>query len=87
VRTETSVEHVSRQGEDGPVTVRLDDGSELVGDELLVAAGRVFSTDDIGLETVGLESGRPLEVDDQLRVTAVDGNWLYAAGDVTGVRC
>jgi pyruvate/2-oxoglutarate dehydrogenase complex dihydrolipoamide dehydrogenase (E3) component len=83
VRTNTSVEHVSRQGEDGPVTVRLDDGSELVGDELLVAAGRTFNTDDIGLETLGLEPGGPLEVDDRLRVTAV-GDWLYAAGDVNG---
>ena len=61
-----------------------DDGSELVGDELLVAAGRSFNTDDIGLDTVGLEPGGPVEVDDQLRATGVDGRWLYAAGDVNG---
>ena len=36
------------------------------------------------LETVGLEPGRPLEVDDSGLVTGVDGQWLYAAGDVTG---
>ncbi len=33
---------------------------------------------------VGLEPGGPVEVDDQLRVTGVDGGWLYAAGDVNG---
>jgi dihydrolipoamide dehydrogenase len=41
-------------------------------------------TDDLGLETVGLEAGAPLDVDDQLRVNGVDGGWLYAVGDVNG---
>jgi pyruvate/2-oxoglutarate dehydrogenase complex dihydrolipoamide dehydrogenase (E3) component len=84
VLTGRSVQDASRDGEDGPVTARLDDGSSLVGDELLVAAGRAFNTDDIGLETVGLAPGGMLEVDDQLRVTSVGGDWLYAAGDVNG---
>jgi pyruvate/2-oxoglutarate dehydrogenase complex dihydrolipoamide dehydrogenase (E3) component len=84
VRTGRSVERVSRDGEDGPVTAELDDGSRLVADELLVAAGRSFNTEDIGLEAMGLEAGGPLEVDDRLRVTGVDGDWLYAAGDVNG---
>jgi pyruvate/2-oxoglutarate dehydrogenase complex dihydrolipoamide dehydrogenase (E3) component len=84
VRLNTSVVHASRAGVDGPVTVRLDDGSEIVGDELLVAAGRTANTDDIGLDTVGIDAVGPLEVDDQLRVTAVTGDWLYAAGDVNG---
>jgi len=84
VRTGRSGEHASRDGQDGPVTLRLDDGTELVGDELLVAAGRSFNTDDIGLDTVGLEPGGPVEVDDQLRATGVAGGWLYAAGDVNG---
>ena len=84
VLTGRSGEHASRDGEDGTVTLRLDDGTELAGDELLVAAGRSFNTDDIGLDTVGLEPGGPVEVDDQLRATGVDGGWLYAAGDVNG---
>jgi pyruvate/2-oxoglutarate dehydrogenase complex dihydrolipoamide dehydrogenase (E3) component len=84
VLTGRSAEAASRDGQDGPVTLRLDDGSELVGDELLVAAGRTFNSDDIGLETVGLEPKGPVEVDDQLRVTGVDGGWLYAAGDLNG---
>jgi dihydrolipoamide dehydrogenase len=44
-------------------------------------------TDDVGLETVGPETGAPLDVDDQLRVDGVDGGWLYAVGDVNGRRC
>jgi pyruvate/2-oxoglutarate dehydrogenase complex dihydrolipoamide dehydrogenase (E3) component len=84
VLTGASAVHAGREGGDGPVTLRLDDGTELVGDELLVATGRTANTDDIGLETVGLEPGGPLQVDDQLRVTAAGGDWLYAAGDVNG---
>jgi pyruvate/2-oxoglutarate dehydrogenase complex dihydrolipoamide dehydrogenase (E3) component len=84
VRTGVAAEGAGRDGADGPVTLTLDDGSELVGDELLVAAGRTFNTDDIGLDTVGLEPGGPLEVDDRLGVTGVDGDWLFAAGDVNG---
>ncbi len=64
------------------VTVTLGDGGELVADELLVAVGRRPATDDLGLETVGLTPGRPVEVDDSMRVPGSD--WLYAAGDVNG---
>ncbi|HVL97842.1 MAG TPA: NAD(P)/FAD-dependent oxidoreductase [Egibacteraceae bacterium] len=84
VRSGVAAKAARRTGGDGPVTLTLDDGSELVGDQLLVAAGRTFNTDDIGLEAIGLEPGGPLEVDDQLRVAAVDGGWLYAAGDANG---
>ncbi len=62
--------------------VRADEVLE--ADELLVAAGRRPRTDDLGLETVGLEPGAYLETDDSLRVTGVPGGWLYAAGDCTG---
>ena len=70
-----------RRDDDG-VTVRLDDGSTVVGDELLVAIGRHPRTDDVGLDTVGLTPGRSVEVDDSMRVPGSD--WLYAAGDVNG---
>jgi pyruvate/2-oxoglutarate dehydrogenase complex dihydrolipoamide dehydrogenase (E3) component len=83
VLTGRTAERVERAG-DGPVTLTLDDGTTLLGDELLVAAGRTFNTDDIGVETLGLTPKGPLEVDDQLRVTAVPGGWLYGAGDVNG---
>jgi dihydrolipoamide dehydrogenase len=68
----------------GEVVLTLKDGRELVGDELLVATGRRPATEDLGLETVGLEPGRPVAVDDRLRAKGVDGGWLYAVGDVNG---
>ncbi len=39
------------------VSVQLSDGKLLAGDELLVAVGRRALTDELGLETVGLEPG------------------------------
>jgi dihydrolipoamide dehydrogenase len=69
---------------DGAVRALLDDGSELVGDGLLVATGRRPSTAELGLETVGLEPGHFVVVDDELRATGVDGGWLYAVGDCNG---
>jgi dihydrolipoamide dehydrogenase len=77
------ITRVQRDGS-GPVTVVLDDGTELVADELLVAAGRRPSTDDLGLDLVGLEGGRFVDVDDQLRATAVPAGWLFAVGDCNG---
>ena len=53
-------------------------------DELLLATGRRPNTDSVGVETVGLQPGEPLTVDDTGLVEGVDGQWLYAAGDVTG---
>jgi dihydrolipoamide dehydrogenase len=82
VRTDVDVT-AARRLADGSVTVTAG-GEELAGDELLVATGRRPRTDDLGLETVGLEPGRPLATDDSLLVAGVDGTWLYAAGDVTG---
>jgi dihydrolipoamide dehydrogenase len=67
---------------DGVVTVGLSDGSSVEADEVLSAVGRSPRTGDIGLETVGLRPGSWLEVDDTMRVAAVGGGWLYAAGDV-----
>lgn len=67
---------------DGAVTLTLDDGSTLEAAEVLAATGRAPRTDDIGLDSIGLRPGSWLEVDDTLRVTAIDGGWLYACGDV-----
>ena len=66
----------------GSVTVTLESGDDLVADELLVAVGRRPATRDLGLETVGLESGTFVAVDESLRVQGTD--WLYAIGDVNG---
>ncbi|MFE2287456.1 FAD-dependent oxidoreductase, partial [Streptomyces sp. NPDC059443] len=69
-----------RPGPPGPVTVVLEGGETLEGDELLMATGRSPRTEDIGLDTVGLTPGGWIEVDDSCRVPGID--WLYAVGDV-----
>ena len=68
---------------DGGVSVELESGETLDAAELLVAVGRRPLTDDIGLETIGLEPGGFIEVDDGMRVSG-RGDWLYAPGDVNG---
>jgi len=78
VRTGTSVESVAR--ENGSVVALTRSGERFVADEILFATGRIPQTDDIGLDTVGLETGSWLDVDDTLRVDGTD--WLYAVGDV-----
>ncbi len=81
VRTGVRVESAER-GRSGRVRLRLADGSAVEGEEVLVATGRRPRTGDLGLDTVGLEPGGWLDVDDTMRVTGVAGGWLYAAGDV-----
>jgi dihydrolipoamide dehydrogenase len=68
----------------GEVTVSLDSGEQLTADEILVAAGRQPHSEDIGLETVGVKAGGYLTVDDHLNVEGVEGDWLYAIGDLCG---
>jgi pyruvate/2-oxoglutarate dehydrogenase complex dihydrolipoamide dehydrogenase (E3) component len=82
VRAGVSVRALSRPNPEGPVTLELDDDTELQVDEVLFATGRAPLTDDIGLATVGLTPGSWLDVDDTCRVRAIDDGWLYAAGDV-----
>ena len=62
----------------------LDDGSTVAASQLLVATGRRPATADVGVETIGLTPGDALTVDDQGLVEGVDGDWLYAVGDVNG---
>jgi pyruvate/2-oxoglutarate dehydrogenase complex dihydrolipoamide dehydrogenase (E3) component len=66
----------------GKFQLTLADGTRLHSDELLVAVGRRPHTDQLGLETVDLEPGVSIAVDDQMRVPGRD--WLYAIGDVNG---
>ena len=84
VMTGVKMVRAERPADDGPVTATLEDGTTVTGDEILVAVGRRPLTDDLGLDTVGLEPGRYVEVDDLLRATDVEGGWLYAVGDANG---
>ncbi|MFI0353199.1 dihydrolipoyl dehydrogenase family protein [Actinomadura sp. 9N407] len=81
VRFGTSVTAVRR---DGSLTLTLEGGETVTADEVLFATGRVPATADLGLETVGLEPGRPVEVDSTGLAAGVPDGWLYAAGDVNG---
>jgi dihydrolipoamide dehydrogenase len=80
VRVGAKATAVSRTN--GVVRVELEDGSAVEGAELLVGVGRRPSTDELGLDSVGLEPGRPIRVDEQLRVEELP--WLYAIGDANG---
>ncbi|RSM63751.1 pyridine nucleotide-disulfide oxidoreductase [Amycolatopsis sp. WAC 01376] len=82
VHTGSGIDSVSAV--DGGKQLALKGGDRLVVDELLVATGRRPATDGLGVESIGLEAGAPLETDDNGRVSAVDGDWLFAVGDVTG---
>ena len=65
------------------VAVELEGGGEpATAAELLVAVGRRPLTDDLGLDAVGLEPGKSVEVTDTLQVPGHD--WLYAIGDANG---
>jgi len=75
---------LGREGENVVVKVDCDDGPPQVrGSHLLLAIGRVPNTDDLGLDTVGVEMDKRgfVKVDDQL-ATNVPGIW--AIGDVNG---
>jgi dihydrolipoamide dehydrogenase len=73
---------VAVRSRDGEVVGELESGDAVPGDELLVAIGRRPNTTDLGVESVGLEPGKPIEVDDHMRAPGSD--WLYAIGDVNG---
>ena len=83
VRTGTKAISVSR-GDAGQVSLGLEGGDEIRGDELLVAVGRRPRTAELALEKAGIAPDERgfLDVDDQLRVGGSD--WLYAIGDVNG---
>ncbi|MGW8685317.1 dihydrolipoyl dehydrogenase family protein [Streptomyces sp. NPDC055817] len=82
VRIGVQVTALRRPDPAGPVSLTLDDGSELEADEVIFATGRAPHTDDIGLDTVGLTPGSWLDVDTTCVVRGVEGDWLYALGDV-----
>src|SRR3954468_4214704 len=81
VRLDAEVVAARREGSEVVVTTA---SAEFRGDELLVAVGRRARTRDLGVETVGLEPGDYLEVDETLQVRGVP--WLYGVGDVNGRR-
>jgi pyruvate/2-oxoglutarate dehydrogenase complex dihydrolipoamide dehydrogenase (E3) component len=79
ILTGTKATAVRRNGD---VTIELEGHDPVSADEILVAVGRSLNTRDIGLESVGLQAGKPVEVRDTMQSTRHD--WLYAIGDANG---
>jgi NAD(P)H dehydrogenase (quinone) len=69
---------------DDGVVVTLTDGRELHGSHCLLAVGSVPNTDQLGLETAGVQTddGGFVRLD---RVSRTSARGVYAAGDCTGV--
>ena len=81
MRMNTTLKRLDRQP-DGSIRITLHDDSTLDVDQVLIATGRRPATRNLGLETVGLETGKTGEIRvDELSRTQVPG--IYAVGDVT----
>jgi dihydrolipoamide dehydrogenase len=80
VKCGVQVSEVQEAG--GNFAVRLADGAELTPDTVLLATGRRFNTEGLGLEELGVELEKGRIVVDEHLMTAVPG--VYAAGDVIG---
>jgi pyruvate/2-oxoglutarate dehydrogenase complex dihydrolipoamide dehydrogenase (E3) component len=79
VRVGVGAKSVERLG--NKIVTHLEDGSEAVGDRLLVAAGRRVELKELNLSSVGVdEGGRFVPTDERMRVAP--GVW--ALGDLTG---
>jgi glutathione reductase (NADPH) len=70
------------KGEDGSLTIHMDNGDPIQADALMFAIGRRPNTDDLGLENVGVElDAKGAVVVDADNRSTVD--YIYAVGDVT----
>lgn len=81
VLTEVSVESVTVEGE-GSVKTRLKDGREFITEKVLVAIGRSFNSERLGLDVAGVAVDRGRISVSATMETNVKG--IYAIGDVTG---
>ncbi|MGB5137526.1 MAG: FAD-dependent oxidoreductase, partial [Candidatus Zixiibacteriota bacterium] len=75
---------LSVQDSGGGVVCKLQSGKELTSEKVLVAIGRSFNTEDINIETAGVELNKngSIKVNDKME-TSVKG--IYAIGDCAGV--
>jgi len=83
VKIRHNEEYESVEGDSNGVVLTLKSGKKIRADAFLWCNGRTGNTDNLGLETIGLDSNSrgQLEIDDHYR-TNVDG--IYAVGDVVG---
>ncbi|HEX5014636.1 MAG TPA: NAD(P)/FAD-dependent oxidoreductase [Candidatus Limnocylindrales bacterium] len=69
-------------GSGGAHMIELDDGSTAEGHAILLAVGRAFPIDDLGLEHYGIDTTGRVQFPRDGRLRLADG--LYAAGDLAG---
>jgi dihydrolipoamide dehydrogenase len=82
ILSQARADAVRRDG-DG-VAVTLADGRTITGSHALMTVGSVPNTEDLGLDKIGVETGRGGFIPvDRVSRTSVPG--VYAAGDCTGV--
>lgn len=81
VLTGTTVERLERSA--ATITAYLKDGGQITAEKMLVSVGRSLNSRGIGLEQVGVQTGRRREIliNDRMETT-VPG--IYAIGDVVG---
>ena len=70
------------QGRDGAHVIDLDDGSTAEGHEILLAVGRTFPLDDLGLEHYGLDTSERTAFPRDGRLRIAEGLWVI--GDPAG---
>ena len=82
VRTGRKAAKVVQDGD--TLHVHMDDGSSVEVEQLVAALGRHPRTEELGLDTVGLEPGKGgyIDADEDMQVPGTD--WLYAIGDING---
>ncbi|MFH2048097.1 MAG: dihydrolipoyl dehydrogenase [bacterium] len=81
ILTKTSVDKVE-PGTDG-IKATLSNGKEINANQVLVAVGRAFNTEDLGLEEVGVKLNKngSIITDDSMRTNIKN---IFAIGDVRG---
>jgi pyruvate/2-oxoglutarate dehydrogenase complex dihydrolipoamide dehydrogenase (E3) component len=80
VRLGAAIERV--EASDRGVRVLFSDGSDTEAERLLVATGRIPNVEKLGLEALGVTTGRDgIKVDEYLAA----GDDVWAIGDVTGI--
>ena len=72
----------ARAGSDGADVIDLDDGSTAEGHAILLAVGRTFPLDDLGLEHYGLDTSGRMAFPRDGRLRIADGLWVI--GDPAG---
>jgi dihydrolipoamide dehydrogenase len=82
VRTGRKAVRVERKSE--TLRVHMDDDSTADAEQVVAALGRQPRTEELGLDTAGVEANEHgyVEVDENMQVPGKD--WLYAIGDVNG---